>query len=59
MDTGAECVERFMSSLDAEVRALAHGEWGLVLDAAGYILNVGVAIRAHCSVPRPLYCLRA
>jgi hypothetical protein len=34
-----------MSSLDGEVRMPARGEWGLVLDAAGYTLDVGVAIR--------------
>jgi len=34
-----------MSSLDGEVRTLAPGEWGLALDAAGYVLDVGVAIR--------------
>jgi hypothetical protein len=35
----------FMSSLDAEVREVAPGEWGLVLDAAGYRLDIGVSIR--------------
>ncbi len=34
-----------MASLDSEVRQTAPGEWGLVLDAAGYVLDVGVAIR--------------
>lgn len=43
--TGNDLVTRFMSSLDAEVREVAPGEWGLVLDAAGYVLNVGVSIR--------------
>ncbi len=36
-----------MSSLDGEVRELAPGQWGLVLDAAGYGLDVGVAIRGQ------------
>jgi len=36
-----------MASLDSEVREVAPGEWGLVLDAAGYVLNVGVAIRGN------------
>jgi hypothetical protein len=34
-----------MASLDTEVREVAPGEWGLVLDAAGWVLDVGVAIR--------------
>ena len=38
-------VARFMASLDAEVREVAPGEWGLTLDAAGYPLEVGVIIR--------------
>ncbi|MGO9898585.1 MAG: hypothetical protein ACLP0J_02570 [Solirubrobacteraceae bacterium] len=45
MDAAAERVARFMCSLESEVREVAPGEWGLVLDAAGYVLNVGVAIR--------------
>lgn len=34
-----------MSSLEADVREVAPGEWGLVLDAVGYVLNVGLTIR--------------
>jgi hypothetical protein len=34
-----------MSSLEGEVRQVAPGEWGLTLDAAGFELEVGVAIR--------------
>ncbi len=34
-----------MSSLEGEVREPAPGEWGLMLDAAGYALHIGVAIR--------------
>jgi hypothetical protein len=45
MDSALERVARFMCSLESEVRQVAPGEWGLVLDAAGYVLNVGVAIR--------------
>ena len=41
----AERVARYLSSLETEVREVAPGEWGLVLDAAGYVLNVGLAIR--------------
>ncbi len=43
----AERVARFMSSLESEVREVAPGQWGLVLDAAGYVLNVGVAVRGQ------------
>jgi hypothetical protein len=45
MESPQERVHRFMSSLEAEVREIAPGEWGLVLDSAGYVLDVGVAIR--------------
>ena len=45
MESGAERLTRFMASLESEVRAVAPGEWGLTLDAAGYPLDVGVAIR--------------
>jgi hypothetical protein len=45
MASAAEQVTRFMSSLETEAREVAPGEWGLVLDAAGYVLNVGLAIR--------------
>ena len=34
-----------MASLESDVREVAPGEWGLTLDAAGYPLEVGVAIR--------------
>ena len=34
-----------MNSLDGQVRQVAPGEWGLVLDAAGFELDVGVSIR--------------
>jgi hypothetical protein len=45
MESSAERVAGFMASLEVEVRQVAPGEWGLELDAAGYVLNVGVAIR--------------
>jgi hypothetical protein len=45
MQSAIDRVSRFMSSLGAEVRAVAPGEWGLALDAAGYSLDVGVAVR--------------
>src|SRR5450631_2648312 len=45
MESAVDRVARFMSSLESEVREVAPGEWGLTLDAAGYLLDVGVAIR--------------
>jgi hypothetical protein len=45
VDSARERIARFLSSLEANVREVASGEWGLVLDAAGYPLDVGVAIR--------------
>jgi hypothetical protein len=38
-------IEDFLSSLEIEVRTVAPGEWGLTLDAAGFELDVGIAIR--------------
>jgi hypothetical protein len=46
-DSAAEQVDQFLASLDADVRRVATGEWGLVLDSAGYRLDVGIAIRAQ------------
>lgn len=45
MESAVELVSRFMSSLDGPVRQVAPGEWGLVLDAAGFTLDIGVSIR--------------
>jgi hypothetical protein len=47
MESAADRVAQFMSSLDADVRDVAPGEWGLVLDAAGYQLDLGVAVRGE------------
>jgi hypothetical protein len=38
-------IGRFMDSLESDVRETAPGEWGLVLDSAGYVLDVGVVVR--------------
>jgi hypothetical protein len=38
-------VEQFISELDGETRRLAFAEWGITVDAAGWPLHVGVAIR--------------
>ncbi len=45
VDTAVDRVAAFMASLGTEVREVAPGEWGLQLEAAGYRLDVGVAIR--------------
>lgn len=45
MDPARELIARFLTSLETNVREVADGEWGLALDAAGYPLDVGVAIR--------------
>ncbi len=34
-----------MTALDAEVREVAPGEWGLALEAGGFRLDLGVAVR--------------
>ncbi|PZS13291.1 MAG: hypothetical protein DLM64_03510 [Solirubrobacterales bacterium] len=45
MDSPAERIAGYVTSLETEVREVAAGEWGLVLDAAGYVLDVGLMIR--------------
>lgn len=38
-------VRAYLTALDTEMREVAPGQWGLILDAAGYALEVGLAIR--------------
>jgi hypothetical protein len=38
-------VQSYLEGLDADWRRLADGEWGLSLDAAGWPLHVGLALR--------------
>lgn len=38
-------VEQFIDGLDGETRRLAFAEWGITVDAAGWPLHVGIAIR--------------
>ncbi len=47
MDRAIERVASFMSSLGGVVSESAPTEWRLVLDSAGYVLDVGVAIRGR------------
>jgi Putative bacterial sensory transduction regulator len=47
VDQARTALASFMSSLEADVQEVAPGEWGLVLDAAGFTLDVGVAIRGN------------
>lgn len=44
-DSATEHVAQFLSSLEIEVRTVAPGEWGITLDAAGFELDIGIAIR--------------
>ncbi|HET6447601.1 MAG TPA: YbjN domain-containing protein [Conexibacter sp.] len=38
-------VDAFIAGLEGETRQLAFAEWGITVDAAGWPLHVGVAIR--------------
>ena len=38
-------VEAYVGSLEGDARTVGYAEWGLTLDAAGWPLHVGVAIR--------------
>lgn len=41
----AAAIETYLEALDGETRRVAPGEWGLTVDAAGWPLHVGVAVR--------------
>src|SRR3954469_12450817 len=43
-DPGA-IVDEYVAGLEGESRRVAEGEWGLSVDAAGWPLHVGVALR--------------
>jgi Putative bacterial sensory transduction regulator len=47
VESAVAAVDLFLASLDADVNNPARGEWGIVLEAAGYRLDVGVAVRAQ------------
>jgi Putative bacterial sensory transduction regulator len=38
-------VDSYIGALEGETRQVAYAEWGITLDAAGWPLHVGVAIR--------------
>ena len=38
-------VDDYLAGLDGETRRVAPGEWGVTVDAAGWPLHVGVALR--------------
>jgi hypothetical protein len=40
-----EIVERYVGSLGGETRRVAFAEWGITVEAGGWPLHVGVAIR--------------
>lgn len=42
-----DIVRAFLDSLESEVHESAPGEWGLELDAAGWPLHVGIAVRGR------------
>jgi len=41
----AAAIEAYLNGLEGETRRVAEGEWGLTVDAAGWPLHVGVALR--------------
>jgi hypothetical protein len=47
MDEAVERVQQFLAALEAEAREVAPGQWGLRLDAAGYVLDVGLTVRGR------------
>jgi hypothetical protein len=38
-------VDDFVASLEGDTRRVARGEWGITVDAAGWPLHVGLALR--------------
>ena len=41
----AGAIETYLDALEGDTRRVAAGEWGLTVDAAGWPLHVGVALR--------------
>lgn len=40
-----DVVERYLAALEGDTRRVAPGEWGLSIEAAGWPLHVGIALR--------------
>jgi hypothetical protein len=40
-----QIVDRYLASLEGDTRRVADAEWGLTVDAAGWPLHVGIALR--------------
>jgi hypothetical protein len=40
-----DVVDRYLAALEGDTRRVAEGEWGFTVDAAGWPLHVGVAVR--------------
>jgi hypothetical protein len=40
-----DIVDAYLAALEGETRRVAEGEWGLSVEAAGWPLHVGIAIR--------------
>ena len=40
-----DVVDAYLADLEGETRRVAEGEWGLTVEAAGWPLHVGVALR--------------
>ena len=40
-----DTVDQYLQTLDAEVRRVSPTEWGLTVDAAGWPLHIGIALR--------------
>lgn len=45
MSDARTTVADYIASLEGETRTVAHAEWGISIEAAGWPLHVGVAIR--------------
>jgi hypothetical protein len=57
-EVAKRAVGEFLASLEADSREVAEGEWGLTVEAAGWPLHVGMALRdgllrAQCEAVGP------
>jgi hypothetical protein len=43
--TARDVTDAYITGIDGETRRVADGEWGISLDAAGWPLHIGVALR--------------